>query len=295
MAQAHHTTQNPLSSWRLRLYCRRCQQFQGLLESLQCIARSIISNSIHALDDPWVSLSPVDIHQHIGAVHILGSDVPIMVQCSLGVQFVAVVGCELKKLLWDVHLLSTHLNLSRFFISFFWIGHFWAIQVDSWNAILVKEGKHALVQTNMEKSSKGISLGITGGTGISSLFFFLGMNCCYPVLSSLGHRLDAGASALLPSSCYNTLAKFMASFIIAFDAQFLIRAGSKVDCLTVIDIVGFWTLGCQFQNDSLWSMPCLAESGRVYAISGRIEGVTTRGPQWKVSDMAMMGRCNTTY
>ena len=65
------------------------------------------------IDDSQVSLSPVDIHQHIGAACMLGFDVPIMVQCSLGVQFVGVAGHELKKLLWDVQPPFSHKQCSH--------------------------------------------------------------------------------------------------------------------------------------------------------------------------------------
>ena len=65
------------------------------------------------IDDSQVSLSLVDIHQHIGVVHMLGSDGPIMVQCCLGVRFVGVPAHELKKLLRDVQSPFGHKQCSH--------------------------------------------------------------------------------------------------------------------------------------------------------------------------------------
>ena len=73
--------------------------FKAFLAACNALPDPSLAIAFMPIDDSRVSLSPVDIHQCISAVCMLGSDVPIMVQCSLGVQFVGVVGCELKKLL----------------------------------------------------------------------------------------------------------------------------------------------------------------------------------------------------
>ena len=78
------------------------QDFGAFLDACNAIPDLSQVMAFTPIDDSQVSLSLVDIRQHIGVVRMLESDGPIMVQCHLGIWFVGVPACELKKLLCDV-------------------------------------------------------------------------------------------------------------------------------------------------------------------------------------------------
>ena len=76
--------------------------FESFSAAFNALPDPLLVIAFMPFDDSCVSLSPSDIHQRISADCLLETDVSVAVPCHLGIQFVGVVGHELKKLLQDV-------------------------------------------------------------------------------------------------------------------------------------------------------------------------------------------------
>ena len=76
--------------------------FESFLAAFNALPDPLLVIAFTPFDDSWLSLSLSEVHQHIGADRLLETDVSVTMPCHLGIRFVGIAACKLKKLLHDV-------------------------------------------------------------------------------------------------------------------------------------------------------------------------------------------------